>query len=152
MAAEFQAVQVFTRTPKSNADAMFWEFGAGGLRNYTFWNDQISRKLFEYGLSDNPPRAARASALTSIAYYDSGVACWDAKYTYWAMRPFQFDPSFKPLFTTPNHPSYPSAHSCLSSGAANVLTYLFPRDAEALNAWVVQSCSTIRAGPSICRL
>jgi hypothetical protein len=59
----------------------------------------------------------RAYALESVAYYDSMVACWDAKYTYWSMRPFQIDPTFSPLFTTPNHPSYPSAHSCLSGAA-----------------------------------
>jgi hypothetical protein len=31
---------------------------------------------------------------------------------------------------TPNHPSYPSAHACASIAVANVLGYLFPRDAE----------------------
>ena len=50
------------------------------------------------------------------------------------MRPFQLDPNFKPLFNTPNHPGYPSAHSCLSGSAAEILGYLFPRDAQALNA------------------
>lgn len=139
MQAELQAVQAYTRTPKSNALAMFWEYGAGGLRNFAFWNDQVSKKLFEHGLMHNAPHAARAYALTSIAYYDAGVACWDAKYTYWAMRPFQADPNFKPLFTTPNHPSYPSAHSCLSSGAAGVLTHLFPRDAATFKALVAES-------------
>ncbi len=139
MMTELQAVQAFTRTPKSNALAMFWEYGAGGLRNFAFWNDQASKKLFEYGVVDNPPDAARVYALTSIAYYDAGVACWDAKYTYWAMRPFQADPNFKPLFTTPNHPSYPSAHSCLSSAAGGVLAHLFPRDASAFKTLVGES-------------
>jgi len=132
-------MQAFTRTPKSNADAMFWEFGAGGLRNYLFWNEQVSRKLFEHGLMNNAPRAARAYALESLAYTDSAIACWDAKYAYWAVRPFQLIPEFKPLFTTPNHPSYPSAHSCLSGSAANVLAYLFPGDADAFNTLLVQS-------------
>ena len=139
MAAELKELQVFTRTPKTNGDAMFWEFGAGGLRNFVFWNDQISRKLMEYRLDDNPPRAARAYALTSIAYYDAIVACFDAKYAYWSMRPFQLDPNFKPLFTTPNHPSYPSAHSCLSGSAAAVLASLFPRDAATLNGLAEQA-------------
>ncbi len=139
MATELKELQVFTRTPKTNGDAMFWEFGAGGLRNFVFWNDQISRKLMEYRLDDNAPRAARAYALTSIAYYDAIVACFDAKYAYWSMRPFQLDPNFKPLFTTPNHPSYPSAHSCLSGSAAAVLANLFPRDAATLNGFAVQA-------------
>jgi membrane-associated phospholipid phosphatase len=139
MAAELKELQVFTRTPKTNGDAMFWEFGAGGLRNFVFWNDQISRKLMKYRLDDNAPRAARAYALTSIAYYDAIVACFDAKYAYWSMRPFQLDPNFKPLFTTPNHPSYPSAHSCLSGSAAAVLANLFPRDAATFNGLAVQA-------------
>ena len=37
-------------------------------------------------------------------------------------------------FTTPSHPSYPSAHSCLSAAAATVLAREFPSDAAALNA------------------
>jgi hypothetical protein len=39
------------------------------------------------------------------------VACWDAKYTYWPIRPFRLNPEFKPLLTTPNRPGYSSAHS-----------------------------------------
>ena len=38
----------------------------------------------------------------------------------------------KPLFSTPNHPSYPAAHGCLSTGTAAILGYLFPRDAATL--------------------
>lgn len=128
-----------TRTPKQTSDAFFWEYAAGGPRNFLFWNDQTNRKIFEYGLDANGPRAARVLALESIAYYDSAVACWDAKYEYWAIRPFQLDPNFKPQFTTPNHPSYPSAHSCLSSSAADMLAYLFPRDAQTLHALADQA-------------
>jgi membrane-associated phospholipid phosphatase len=38
------------------------------------------------------------------------------------------------VFPTPNHPSYPAAHGCLSSAAAATLGSLFPRDAQTLNA------------------
>jgi membrane-associated phospholipid phosphatase len=62
------------------------------------------------------------------------IACWDAKYTYWAIRPFQLDPAVKPVFATPNHPSYPAAHACASISVSRVLGYLFPRDAEAFAA------------------
>jgi membrane-associated phospholipid phosphatase len=37
------------------------------------------------------------------------------------------------VFPTPNHPSYPAAHGCLSSAAAGALGLLFPRDASTLN-------------------
>jgi membrane-associated phospholipid phosphatase len=40
----------------------------------------------------------------------------------------------KPLFPTPNHPSYPAAHGCLSFSAAITLGRLFRRDAVTLTA------------------
>jgi membrane-associated phospholipid phosphatase len=133
-AADLAVLKDFPRTPKTNSDAFFWEYGSGGTRNYWFWNEQTTKKILEYRLDTDPPRAARAYALESVAAYDSGVACFDAKYAYWAIRPFQLDPTFKTLFPTPNHPSYPAAHGCFSSGAAAALSYLFPRDAQTLNA------------------
>ena len=131
-AAELAELKSFERTPKTNADAFFWEYASGGPRNYWFWNEQTNKSLLEYRLDANPPRAARAYALASVAGYDAGVACWDAKYTYWAIRPFQLDPAFKPLFATPNHPSYPAAHGCFSSAVAAALAHLFPRNAQTL--------------------
>lgn len=130
LAAEMDEVRSFERTPTSNAIATFWEYGAGGRRIYWFWNDVQSRAILEAGWNDNAPAAARAYVLTNMAAHDASVACWDAKYTYWAMRPFQLDPEFKPLFTTPNHPSYPSAHSCISTAFATVLADLFPVNKE----------------------
>jgi membrane-associated phospholipid phosphatase len=145
--AELNELKAFERTPKTNADAFFWEYASGGPRNYWFWNEQTNKGLLEYRLDANPPRAARAYAAASVAGYDAGVACWDAKYTYWAIRPFQLDPSFKPLFTTPNHPSYPAAHGCFSSAVAAALADLFPRNAQALTALADQAAeSRIWAG------
>jgi membrane-associated phospholipid phosphatase len=138
-AADLNTLKAIQRTPKMISDAFFWEYAAGGTRNYSFWNDQATLRILAYGLAADPPMEARAYALDSIAQYDSMVACWDAKYTYWAIRPFQLDPTFKPLFNTPNHPSYPAAHGCLSSGAATTLAYLFPRDADALKALAQQA-------------
>lgn len=129
MAAEMDELRAFQRTPQTNSTALFWEYGAGGARLYAFWNELLSRKVLEHGLSDNPPRAARAFALPNIAMYDAFVACWDAKYTYWSMRPFQLDPGFKPLFAAPNHPSFPSAHSCFSQSVSATMAYLFPGEA-----------------------
>jgi membrane-associated phospholipid phosphatase len=133
-AAELAEIKNFPRTPQTNNEAQVWEAAAGGLRAYQFWNDQLSRKTLEYRLDDNPPRAARAFVLPFVTLYDIGIACWEAKYTYWAIRPFQLDPDVKPLFTTPNHPSYPAAHACASVSVTRTLGYLFPRDAETLAA------------------
>jgi membrane-associated phospholipid phosphatase len=73
-----------------------------------------------------PVRAARALALASVAAYDGMVACWDAKFHYWLLRPVSADPAIKPVFPTPPFPSYPSGHSTLSSAVAEVFTELFP--------------------------
>lgn len=134
LAAELAEVESFERTPVTNAMALFWEYGAGGRRGYWFWNDVATRLILSSSWADNTPMAARAYALVSIAGHDTGVACWEAKYTYWAIRPFQLDPEFKPLFTTPNHPSYPAAHSCFSTATATVLASLFPTDAAEVMA------------------
>jgi membrane-associated phospholipid phosphatase len=133
-AAELAELKNFPRTPQTNNEAMFWEAAVGGLRAHQYWNEQVSKKTLEYRLDDNPPRAARAFALPFVTLYDVSIACWDAKYTYWAIRPFQLDPEVKTVFATPNHPSYPAAHACASIAIARVLGYLFPRDAEAFAA------------------
>jgi membrane-associated phospholipid phosphatase len=135
--AELAEVENYKRTPKTNADAYYWQFAVSAQRNFQFWSDVLDKKLFEYRMDSNAPRTARAYALLYTTYGDSGIACFDAKYTYWAMRPFQLDPKFQPLFTTPNHPSYPSAHSCLTAAAGSILGYLFPRDIDMLNGMVV---------------
>jgi membrane-associated phospholipid phosphatase len=132
-AAEMEELLSFERTPVTNSLAMFWEFGAGGRRGYWYWNDVASRLILEAHLDENPPLAARAYTLINVTGFDAFIACWDAKYAYWAMRPVQVDPEFTALFSTPPHPAYPSGHSTLSTAAALVLGYLFPADAE----WVM---------------
>jgi hypothetical protein len=128
-AAEVKELKNFPRTPLTNNEALFWEAAVGGLRAHQYWNEQLSKKTLEYRLDEDPPRAARAFMLPFVALYDAGIACWEAKYTYWAVRPFQLDPDVKPVFTTPNHPSYPAAHACSSIAITRVLGYVFPRDA-----------------------
>jgi membrane-associated phospholipid phosphatase len=133
-AAELAEIKNFPRTPKTNTAAFFWEYAVGGLRFHQYWAGQIGRLVLENRLDNDPPLAARAYALQNIATTDAGIACWDGKYAYWAIRPFQLDPEVKPLFPTPNHPSYPAAHGCASTAEAAILGYLFPRDAAALAA------------------
>ena len=129
---ELAEVVNFARTFPTSAAAFYWQTPTKGTT--THWILAADQKIFEYRLDANPPRAARVHALMSVATYDATVACWDAKYTYWAMRPFQYDPAFIPLVPVPAHPSYPAAHGCHSGSAAAVLAYLFPRDAAALTA------------------
>jgi hypothetical protein len=100
-AAELAELKNFQRTPKTNTAAYFWEYAAGGLRAHQYWSGQIGRLVLEYRLEGNPPLAARAYALQNMTSIDAGIACWDGKYAYWAIRPFQLDPDVKPLFPTP---------------------------------------------------
>jgi membrane-associated phospholipid phosphatase len=132
--AELAELKNFPRTPLTNNEALFWEAAVGGLRAHQYWNEQVSKMTLEYGLNDDPPRAARAFVLPFVALYDAAIGCWEGKYTYWAIRPFQLDPEIKTVSTTPNHPSYPAAHACSSTAVTRVLGYVFPRDAEAFAA------------------
>jgi membrane-associated phospholipid phosphatase len=129
MAEELAELKAFERTNLTNITASHWEY-YGGRAVFEFWTDQTSQKLFEERLDANPPRAARAYALQSVALYDTFVACWDAKYAYWAIRPFQLDESVTTVFATPNHPSYPAAHASLSGAMETMMSALFPRDTE----------------------
>jgi membrane-associated phospholipid phosphatase len=143
MARELEAVKSFERTPVTNQAAFFWQNTQPGSFEAVYWHEQASRVLFENRLDANPPRAARVYALESIALYDGLIACWDAKYTYWRIRPFQADAEIKPLFpSAPNHPSYPSGEACDGAAAAGILGYLFPGEAELLNGRAVQSAQS----------
>lgn len=93
------------------------------------WEDMLHKKIFEYNLHLNPPRAARMYALAAIGYYDGFVACWDAKYAYWGIRPEQYDTTFHPvLFQSPPFPGYPSGHAAISGVMGDLYSYLFPAD------------------------
>jgi membrane-associated phospholipid phosphatase len=122
----------------TNLIAWFWEPQV--ITIYTPW---VHQKIFEYHLDVNPPRAARVQALVNIAAYDAGTAVWDAKYTYWAIRPDQLDTTVTTLFPTPPHPSYPSAHSGSITAATTVLSYLFPRETDFFNSRA-QECASAR--------
>jgi hypothetical protein len=135
-AQELAEVKNFPRPiPASGANfsttraAYFWQGQTSKL-----WDDILTVKLFQYQLDRNPPRAARAYALMSIAAHDGVIACWDAKYTYWAARPNMLDSSIVTLFPNPGHPTYPSAHAMFDGPYSAILGYLFPRDADYFTA------------------
>ncbi len=91
--------------------------------------DVLTQKMFEYNLHLNPPRAARMYAIEAIGMYDGFTSCWDAKYTYWGIRPNQYDTTFQPvLFFSPPFPGYPSGHAMLGAVSAELCSYFFPAD------------------------
>lgn len=107
-----------------------------------YWNEQAALKIFEQHLEGNAPQAARIYATLSTAYYDALVACWDAKYAYWGIRPNQLDPSFKSQITTPNFPGYPSGHAVLASAGATILASFFPSDAAWFREQAAEAASS----------
>ena len=90
----------------------------------------------------NPPRAARAYALSSVAQYDALIASWDSKYAFWEQRPFQLDSTITTVIPTPNFPGYVAAHATLSQASATILDYLFPQDATYFNAQAQEAASS----------
>jgi membrane-associated phospholipid phosphatase len=144
--AALAEVKDYARNPRAVENAIYWHAYGGG-RNYQMWNSELSRRALEHGYAENPLRMAAAFAALAMAYHDAHVACWEAKYHYWYIRPSQADSSITTLVPLPSHPSYPSAHSCLSSAGASVLAALFPVEARQFSELTMQSGeSRIAAG------
>jgi hypothetical protein len=119
------------RTPDQLRIAEYWALTTGSLVA-GFWNEEATKRIARYHLNER--QAARALALMHIAGMDATIACYDAKYTYWLIRPYKTDPAISTPIPRPNHPSYPSSHACYSGASAYVLGALFPADAEHLAA------------------
>ncbi|KJL41872.1 vanadium-dependent haloperoxidase [Microbacterium trichothecenolyticum] len=118
-----------TRTPDQTLAARFWgeppvQQARGAFRAFV-----LDHQL---GVVD----AARFMAMVSVTYADALIACFDAKYHYAFWRPITAiragdtdgnqrtvgDPSWSPLLpATPNHPEYPSAHSCITPAGGQVV-------------------------------
>jgi len=120
-----------TRTPEQLRIAEFWSMTTGSLVA-GFWNEEASKRIVRYHLNER--RAAHAFALMHMAAMDANIACHDAKYTYWLIRPYRADPVITTPIPRPNHPSYPSNHACVSGASASILAALFPADARELAA------------------
>jgi membrane-associated phospholipid phosphatase len=126
--AELDEIKNLPRTFVTTAGAFYWQTPRAD------WIVLADDRIAQYHLDSDPPRAARVDALLSIAAFDASIGCWDAKFTYWAARPSQLDPDIHPLFPNPVHPSYPSAHGCVSGAQAGVLAGLFPSEAQNLTS------------------
>jgi hypothetical protein len=63
---------------------------------------------------------------------DGLIACADAKFAYWLLRPSQADPAISLAIGLPNFPAYPSNHACFSGAAAYVLGAIFPQEEQRL--------------------
>jgi hypothetical protein len=92
-------------------------------------------------------QAARILTYANAAAFDAQIDCFMTKYTWWVARPAQLNPGIIPAFATPNHPSYPSGHSCISSSFGAMLSNAFPSEQAMLDARVEEAgMSRIYAG------
>ena len=121
---EMEEMKNYKQTFRSLSNAFYWA-------NQSWFSDNVPKRMFENNLHLNPPRSARINAIINIASYDCFVACWDAKYTYWGIRPNQYDTTFRPaILVTPPFPGYPSGHAAISGMMAEVCSYFFPDEKE----------------------
>ncbi len=120
-AKDMAELKNFKSTFRSQANAFYWA-------SQDFWDEIVNKKIFEYNLYLDPPRAARLYAMVNVAYYDGFAACFDAKYTYWGIRPNQYDTTYHSLVPTPPFPGYPSGHATVSGMMGELLSYFFPTE------------------------
>jgi hypothetical protein len=112
-----------TRSYEQIRYARYWENLTGAF-TAGVWNDFARQVIAARGLGE--AESARALALMHMAGFDAILACHDSKYAYWLPRPTQVDPEIKLAVGAPNHPSYPSNHSCISGAMGLVLDAHFP--------------------------
>jgi hypothetical protein len=119
-------------TPAQQAIALAWAYGGGTYTPVGFWNELAGKYVAEGRLDE--AAAARVFGLMSAAVFDSFIACFEAKYHYWLLRPHQANPAITTAFAVPNYPAYPSGHGSVSGASARVLAHFFPGRAAELNA------------------
>jgi PAP2 superfamily len=140
---------VNARTPAQEAISRFWNLANGTVTALGYWDQQAAAYINEFGLDERD--AAHVFALVNSAGSDAILGCWEAKYHYLTLRPWMVAPADLPnaklIIGRPNHPSYPSGHSCVSSAAATVLKSFFPSKASTLDQQVAEAgISRIYAG------
>ena len=130
-----------TRTAEQTRIAAFWALNVGTPTASGFWLavPTDSGWVAQHAMSER--QLTHLYALMSATMADATIGCWDAKLVYWLIRPWKADLA---ITTTagvgkPNHPSYPSGHSCVSSSGASVLSAFFPEKTAQLDAMVIEA-------------
>jgi len=137
-AADFNEVKLkgdisgLNRTEDESLYSRFWNFST----SLAYWN-QIALTLAERQHLTLSAKS-RLLALVGLSVADAAIGCWEAKYSYNFWRPVTAisladtdgNPDtvagpFTSYLITPNHPDYPSGHSCVSAAAAAVLASTF---------------------------
>ncbi len=137
---DFGSINSAVRTADETNIAKFWADNAGTETPPGHWNSiaQVVSSTEHLSLADD----ARMFALLNISQADAAIVAWDDKYTYNFWRPItaiqqaatagnpniSADPTWQPLLTTPNFPSYVSGHSTFSGAASTILASFIGTD------------------------
>jgi len=134
-----------TRTPEQLAIVDKWLDGNNSPQPPGRWNT-IAAGLIDRDRLDER-RAAHTLALLNMAMMDTHIACWDRKYTFWRLRPWQADRLITTPRGRPHHPSNPSGHACAGGAGSGVLAGLFPNDKREIMAMAdEEGFSTVLSG------
>ncbi len=117
------------RTPEQTRIAQYWNTGDP----WAVWNETASKAITQNRMSDAD--AVRVLAVMNAAAIDASIACFDAKYHYWTIRPSQADTTLKLAENVglPNFPSFPSGHACGAGAFGEVLGHYFPKERAKFN-------------------
>jgi len=130
--------------------AQYWQFGppadgstpaayvgVAGWSGAGFFGAKAADLIASHHLDER--QAARVFAVMYMAMMDATIACYEAKYFYQYIRPWQADSRIATPVGRPNFPSYPSAHSCNTASVVGALAGLFPEAGDDLQQYVVEA-------------
>ena len=108
--------------------ALFWR-DVPGVTTPGHWMSIVQQVIRQ--TDSRLDKATMAFALVGICLADANISVMETKYTYNLVRPVTYiqkvigDASWLSFIPTPAHPEYSSAHSVVSSSAAEALTALY---------------------------
>ncbi len=118
------------RTPQQTEIGLFWTEHTGQQYGRAFRALAVQQGL-------DTSQTARLMAMLWAGYADSGIGCWNAKFSFSFWRPVTAiragggnaaltgDSLWTPLAATPAHPEYPAAHGCLTGAVSTILEDYF---------------------------
>jgi hypothetical protein len=131
-----------TRTFDETQYAHFWADPSGlSVTPPGHWDEIAEHLALQKHL--NLAQTAHLFGLLNAGLADAAIVCWDTKYIYNYWRPVTAirdprmsqinpattpDPTWTPLWNTPNFPSYDSGHSSFSGTASVILASLLGRN------------------------
>lgn len=117
-----------TLTPEQKRIANFWNDKIRTGTPSGHWVSIMSQVARQTGAKLD--KVAKMYAYMGPMMADGFIVCWRAKYHFNLLRPQSYirdyiDPNWNPYLITPSFPAYPSGHSSLSGGCAEIMKELF---------------------------